>query len=155
MPVSVETLINNRIETPISQSDTWAKIASGRTDAIDRADKAILYALIRHLEARSPHYFATTMELAHLANSRDNDIPFSEDEYEQYAAFRTHPEKAKEIFNLMALSLEWTEKNFMGSGLAIFRSPIPLRSSSIPVMSIKAPYHPSLHLPLAGMMLIN
>src|SRR5205814_425338 len=32
VPVSVETSINRRIETPISQSDTWAKISTGRTD---------------------------------------------------------------------------------------------------------------------------
>jgi len=47
VPVSVESAINSRIETPISQSDTWTKIASGRTDALDRSDKPILYALIR------------------------------------------------------------------------------------------------------------
>jgi hypothetical protein len=29
VPVSVENVINKRIETPISTSDTWAKIASG------------------------------------------------------------------------------------------------------------------------------
>lgn len=28
-PVSIETDINRRIETPISQSDTWAKIVAG------------------------------------------------------------------------------------------------------------------------------
>ncbi|WP_223565036.1 DUF4238 domain-containing protein [Agrobacterium tumefaciens] len=41
IPVSVETDINRRVETPISQSDTWAKIASGQTDALDRSDRAI------------------------------------------------------------------------------------------------------------------
>ena len=30
IPVSAETDINRRVETPISQSDTWAKIVSGR-----------------------------------------------------------------------------------------------------------------------------
>src|SRR2546423_840532 len=59
VPVSVETTINTRIETPISQSDPWAKIASGNTAALDRFDKPVLYALIRHLEARTPHYSNT------------------------------------------------------------------------------------------------
>lgn len=36
VPVSVETTINKRIETPISKSDTWAKIVAGRADALDR-----------------------------------------------------------------------------------------------------------------------
>jgi hypothetical protein len=42
VPVSVENAINKRFETPISKSDTWAKIVSGRTDALNRSDKAIL-----------------------------------------------------------------------------------------------------------------
>jgi hypothetical protein len=62
VPISVEDTINKRIETPISKSDTWAKITSGRTDALDRSDKPILYALIRHLEARTPHYFGLVSE---------------------------------------------------------------------------------------------
>ena len=40
VPVSVETIINERIETPISESDTWQKIASGRSDALDETDCA-------------------------------------------------------------------------------------------------------------------
>jgi hypothetical protein len=54
MPVSVETDINRRIETPISQSDTWAKITSGRTEALDKSDRPILYALIRHPKLERP-----------------------------------------------------------------------------------------------------
>jgi hypothetical protein len=53
-PVSAESTINKGIETPISKSDTWAKIAGGHTDALDRSDKPILYALIRHFEFRTP-----------------------------------------------------------------------------------------------------
>ena len=32
VPVSVETAINERVETPISQIDTWLKIANGLAD---------------------------------------------------------------------------------------------------------------------------
>src|SRR5216684_4855440 len=67
VPFLYETRINRHIETPLSRSDTWAKIQSGRTDALDRSDKATLYALIRHFEARTPHYLATNLELAKMA----------------------------------------------------------------------------------------
>jgi hypothetical protein len=77
IPVSVESAINSSIETPISQSGTWAKIASGRSDALDRSDKAILYALIRHLEVRTPHYLSTMREFSQLSASPDGDMPFT------------------------------------------------------------------------------
>lgn len=150
-PVSVEIEINSRIETPISRSDTWAKIASGQTEALDRSDKPILYALIRHLEARTPHYHATNMELANLAASRASAIPFSDKERIQYSEMRSNPELAKEFFTYMASSLEWTERNFRGSGIMIMRSKIRLRSSSTPVLVIPAPPDPRLWLPLPGM----
>lgn len=151
VPVSVESAINKRIETPIPKSDTWAKIVSGRTDALDRSDKPILYALIRHLEARTPHYFATTRELARLATSPDSDIQSTDEEREGYAFLCATPDRAKAAFSLMSASLLWTEESFTGAGLSIFRSPIPLRSSTTPVLSVPSPAHPALRLPLPGM----
>jgi hypothetical protein len=151
VPVSVEARINKHVETPISQSDTWAKITSNRTECLDRSDKAILYALIRHLEARTPHYFETRQELAQLAASPDSEIPFTHDEQEMYASLPTNPNAAKWFFNQMSSTLEWTDQDFAGAGLSISRSPIPLRSSTTPVLPIRAPDHPALRLPLPGM----
>jgi Protein of unknown function (DUF4238) len=151
VPVSVESKINSRVEIPISQSDTWAKIAGGRTEALDRSDKPILCARIRHLEARTPHYHATQMELANLAACPESAIPFSERERQQYSEMRSEPHLVKEMFDWMSSSLEWTERNFRGARLTIMRSKIPVRSSTIPVLVIPAPPHPSLWLPLPGM----
>ena len=151
VPVSVETSINASVETPISKSDTWAKIVSGRTDALDRSDKPILYALIRHLAVRTPHYLATMRELAQLAATPDSDIPFTDEERDMYAFLRASPDHANAMFSMMSASLDWTEENFTGAGLSIFRSPMPLRSSTIPVLSIRALADPALHLPLPGM----
>ena len=150
-PVTVESRINERLETPISKSDTWAKIVSGRTDALDRSDKAILYALIRHLEVRTPHYLATARELAKHAASYDSGIPFTEEERDMYAFLRANPNHENMMFNMMSTSLDWTEESFAGAGLSIFRSPIPLRSSTIPVLAVGAPEDPALRLPLPGM----
>jgi hypothetical protein len=131
-PVSVENRINEGVETPISKSDTWAKIVSGRTDALDRSDKTILYALIRHLQVRTPHYLATARELAEHAASSDSGIPFTEEERDMYSFLRANPNHESMMFNMMATSLDWTEESFAGAGLSNFRSPIPLRSSTIP-----------------------
>lgn len=151
IPISVENAINRSIETPISQSETWAKIQSGRTDALDRSDKPILYALIRHLEARTPHYLATQAELARLADQPDSDIAFSDEERERYAEMRASPDLIKEIFNYMSASSEWTEAAYRGCGITIVRTAKPLRASTTPVLVTRAPEHPALRLPLPGM----
>jgi hypothetical protein len=151
-PVSVERAINRKIETPISQTDTWKKITSGRTDALDRSDKPILYALVRHLEVRTPHALQTQRELIELATSPHSEMEFSDQEREMYAELKANPELARQMFNRMSSTMGWTEKSYRGAGLSIWRSPIPLRSSTTPVMSIPVPPHPALRLPLPGMM---
>jgi hypothetical protein len=151
IPVSVETEINQRIETPLCQSDTWAKIATGRTDVLDTSDKPILYALIRHLEARTPHYEATMKELALMAENPDSEIPFTAEERAHFAFLRAREDLAKMMLNTMAATLTWTENAFKGAGMTVLRSPIPLRSSTVPVLSIPAPPRPAIKLPLPGM----
>jgi hypothetical protein len=151
VPVSVETIINERIETPISESDTWQKIASGRSDALDETDKPIIYALIRHLNVRTPHHQAITMELARLAEDKNSDIPFTEEERQHYAYIRENPNEAKAMFNLMSMSTQWAEADYRKVAISIWRSPIPLRTLSSPVMSIRAPDHPALYLPMPGL----
>lgn len=151
VPVSVETIINERIETPISESDTWAKLVSGRADALDKTDKPILYALIRHLNVRTPHHMAVTMELARLAEDQASAIPFTDEERQHYAYLRANPNEAKAMFNLMSMSTAWAEADYRKAALTVFRSPIPLRTLSSPVLSIGAPAHPALHLPMPGL----
>lgn len=139
VPVSVESTINEGVEMPISKSDTWAKIASGHTDALDKSDKPILYALIRHFEYRTPDALSTIKELAQLAASSDSDIPFTDEERDMYAFLRANPNHASAMFNMMSTSVDWTAESFAGARLSIFRSPIPLRTSTTPVLPIRTP----------------
>jgi hypothetical protein len=149
-PVSVESDINSNVETPISKSDTWAKIASGLTDQLDVTDKPILYALIRHLDVRTPHYRQTVLELASLAADPDSDMAFSDEEREMYAEIRRDPEGAKEMVNMMSATLEWTERDYKRAAISVLRSPIPLKTSTKPVQAVGAPPHPALYLPYPG-----
>jgi hypothetical protein len=151
VPISVERSINTRVETPISKSDTWAKIVNGCTDALDKSDKPVLYALIRHLEVRTPHYRSGIAELAELVATPNSDHRFTDEEREMYAALRADPNLAKMMLNMMSTSSAWTAQQYAGSGLCVLRSPIPLRSSTTPVMAVSAPAHPALYLPLPGM----
>lgn len=150
-PVSVEGAVNRHVETPISESDTWAKIASGQSAALDRSDKPVLYALIRHLQARTPHALATFERLTQIAASPDSDIRFTDEEREMYAEFRADPTLTKAMFSHMSSSLDWTEQSYRGACLSILRSPVPFRTSTTPVVSISALEHPALWMPLPDM----
>jgi hypothetical protein len=149
-PVSVETAINRSIETPISQSDTWAKIVAGRSDALDRSDRPILYALVRHLETRTPHYLETGRQLTEMAAAPHSAIPFTDEEREMYAFHRANPEFAKATFNFMATN-PFDEREYDSSLIVVARSPIPLRTSTTPAIAAKSPAHPAMDMPLPGM----
>lgn len=151
VPVSVESQINRHVETPISRTETWTKIVEGRTNELDITDKPVLYALVRHLEARTPHHWQTMQELTTMAAHRDSAVAFSEAEREAYAILREMPDLAKSIFNDQSASLEWASESYEGCGMTIMRSSTPFRSSTTPVISIPAPHHPALSLPLPGM----
>jgi hypothetical protein len=151
IPVSVETDINRRIETPISRSDTWAKIASGRTETLDASDRPILYALIRHLEVRTPHYQASMNELAQMAADPGSTIPFTDDERAHFELIRACQDAAKAMLNYKAATMAWSAGSFSGALLMVCRSPISLRSSTTPVFPMPAPTHPAMRLPLPGM----
>lgn len=109
IPISVEEDINLNIETPISQSDTWAKIKNGCTEALDNSDRAILYALVKHLESRTPHYQATRNELVEMATNPVSNMPFTDEEREYYAFIKNSPESAKMILNRGLVDPVWTQ----------------------------------------------
>jgi len=149
-PVSVETDINRSVETPISQSDTWAKIVAGRSEELDRSDRPILYSLVRHLEARTPHYLHTGEELATMAADPSSPMEFTDEEREMYAFMRANPDVAKTMFNAMALHS--FADDYDRSLIHVARSPVPLRTSTTPVLPAPAPAHAAMDLPLPGMM---
>lgn len=149
-PVNVETVINTAAETPLSSSETWRKISAGLTQDLDRSDKGVIYSLIRHLESRNPHAREMSRQLAELAANPDSDIPFTDEEREMHAYLRRHPEEFRAFMNFRAVQMPWSERDFHGSILSILRSPIALRTATSPVLSVRAPDHPALHLPLPG-----
>lgn len=149
-PVSVETAINRRLETPISASDTWRKIMCGKSSELDETDRPVLYALIRHLHARTPHALETARQLAQMAADPSSTIPFSDQERAMYAQMRASPGGVKAFINLMSASLVWTADEFASCAIAVYRSPIPLKASTTPVLAINSPDHPALSLPLPG-----
>jgi hypothetical protein len=146
VPVSVERTIGHEIESPISESEAWEKISSNRADAITVADKAVIYALLRHFEARTPHMRQTLSELIDICEISPEK--FSAEEREMYYALRQDFELRSMVQAYQASSLAWTNQNFERAAISICRTQIPLRTSTTPVLTIEAPDHPALHLPL-------
>lgn len=142
VPVSVETEINTRFETPISRSETWSKVTAGRSDLLDRTDKPLLYALVRHLEVRSPHFLAIQQELTRLAADDSSEVPFTDQERRHFAVLREEPNVAKALLNTMTADVNWSRGQYEGAGMYVMRSPIPLVTSSVPVITTSAPEHP-------------
>lgn len=90
------------------------------------------------------------MELAQMAADPNSDIPFTDAERQMYTTLRRNRDEFRRLMNFRSISMPWTEHDFHRSYVAIWRSPIPLRSSSVPVMCLTAPEHPAFHLPLPG-----
>lgn len=147
--ICYEKAINAGVETPISSSGTWEKISTNQTAAIDASDKFVIYALIRHLEARTPHFRQTLSELTQAARSSTSDIQFSPAERRMYRSI--DDERSDETLQMMATSLRWTTAEYAACGLWIMRSPIPLRTSTTPVVAAPVPAHPDRRMQLPGM----
>jgi hypothetical protein len=52
-PASVESEMNQMIETPFSSSPTWSKIKAGACDSLSDRDKLPIYMFARHLQRRN------------------------------------------------------------------------------------------------------
>ena len=126
------------------------KIASGRSDVLDKSDRPVLYALVRHLEARTPLYLATGDELSEMAADPDSDIPFTDEERRMYKLRRANPNFAKLMFNSLA-TRRFDERDFDSALILVWRSPFRLRTSTTPVITVPAPWHAAMDLPLPGM----
>lgn len=145
-PVSVETDVNRNIETPISESQTWQKIADGRPEELEASDKPILYALVRHLNSRTPHFRKTIDELEALANDPFAEMEFSAEEREQYAFLKSDPEFKSALMDRMASDTSWQAEAFEGALVMVWRSPVALRTGTTPVLSLPAPADPRIRL---------
>lgn len=143
-PKSVETKINTDIETPISKSETWRKIAENSVADLDNSDRGVLYSLLRNFEARTPHYRQTTAELVKLAGQPHSNMNFSKEEKDMYNALGSDPSLMNEMMSTVASSLEWTAEEFYTCGISILRVNYPVYVCTTPVHVMKSPSHSNL-----------
>ncbi|MCU0830633.1 MAG: hypothetical protein MUC58_03780 [Rhizobiaceae bacterium] len=150
-PISVEEKINSQFETPVSQTETWAKVSSGSIVDLDASDRAVLYSLVRNFEARTPHYRNTLRELSILAGEPQSGMNFSEDEKAMYAELRANPSLMSKFANELAYRTDWTAREFSSCGIAIWRVRRPVYVCTTPVHIMKVPAHPRLRASQMGL----
>lgn len=146
--VSLERVIEREVETPLSRTTTWQKICAGDAHLLDISDKPVLFALMRHLTVRTPHYRKTMKELSDL--SEDRTFIMSGDERDYFQSLKAAPETREEIFIENAASLDWLMDDYRFANISIFRTKVRLKTATNPVYFVKIDGHPSLYLPLPG-----
>ena len=132
----IEEKLNQSIETPISQSNTWAKVRDKKPELIDEADKLTLYLFMRHLEARN-------LELLHLV---ENEIAMSNDpvfrkrrtveEREMHSYIKSMSDGPVRFFHELSENVERFMLDYPKVSISIFKSNIPLRTSTNPVITL-------------------
>ncbi len=147
--VSFESKIDRTIESPLAKTQTWQKICAGDAHLLDASDKPMLYAIVRHLEARTPHWRKTMEELSQLSSNPGFTMADSERAF--FASLRDDSFVAEEVFENQASSLGWTVENYHRANISVFRTSVRLKTSTNPVFNIRVPDHPGLYLPLPGM----
>lgn len=141
VPICVEAAINSQVEQPISASDTWKKLSGKQEHLLDKSDKSVLYALVRHLEVRNPHYFRGLEDLSKDALDTANPH-YSEDERRMYSFLRANPDVAKAFHNTMSSSLEWGMQEYRYACITVIRAKKEFFTSTNPVLIAPSLPHP-------------
>ena len=134
---SVEAEINQTIETPFSDSETWGKIESGRFDSLNDLDGLSIYGFARHLQRRNLNtlLFMGTENARFLAEELQ-DLTDEERAMHQWIA--DTPGGAHTLFREGALDTMMPE-DAPAINIMLCRSSISLRTSTNPTLMISVP----------------
>jgi hypothetical protein len=136
---SIEARINREIENPIARSPTWATVLAGDYGALGEGDIAILYLLCRHLERRN----LATLEFLESEQKRIQTAEFSGDytveERVMHDAIASTPEGRHAFFLEGVLQTTSILRELDEVGVTIVRSPLSLRSSTNPALTVPLP----------------
>jgi hypothetical protein len=134
---SVEGELNKTIETPFSDSPTWAKIESGDFAALTKADGLSIYGFARHLQRRN---VATLrfMQQEHERFLSDAPTDHTEEEREMHRWVAGTPGGAHRLFREGALDTSLPD-DAHAINVMICQAPIPFRSSTNPTLMVSQP----------------
>ncbi|MCB8878223.1 DUF4238 domain-containing protein [Acidisoma silvae] len=102
-PASIERHLNETIEAPFSQSETWLKIRDGNCAGLDGSDRMPLYGFARHLQLRNLETlrFIEAQHARYIAGEFEHEL--TDDEREMHATIAADPGAAHELFRAGAM----------------------------------------------------
>ena len=128
----IEESINHEIESPITQSRTWQKIADGSPELLTVDDMPALYILARHFQARNIETLEFVVSEANSSQSPAFAPDYTPEEIEMHERIKNSPTKAKELFLFMSQNVEQFLVELSCSRVCILTSVLPLRTSTNP-----------------------
>lgn len=129
---STEPHINEKVETPLSQSNTWNKITSGRTSTLSAEDKNTLVELVRHLHIRNPGNLEFIERKVSEFKKGVMDADITSEEMEMYHFLTSREGAGRQMFaETAAMRLLHSS---MPTAVAVMQSPQrAFRTSDMPV----------------------
>lgn len=132
----IEEKLNRRIETPITQSETWSKIKNDQPELINEDDKLVIYLFMRHIEVRNVEQlqFIRSENIRVKNPSHVND--YSDAEREMHAYINSTSNGSERFFLEMANDLERFLLDYSKATISILKSNIQIRTSTNPVVTL-------------------
>ncbi|GGB47378.1 hypothetical protein GCM10011505_30640 [Tistrella bauzanensis] len=134
---SIESELNERIETPFSKSLAWTKIESGNAARLDMADGLSIYGFAQHLLRRNLAALCF-MKKRHADFLAGKMADFTEEEREIHQYIEEISGGPHTLFREGALETLLPEDAF-AANVMICQSPVPFRTSTNPTLAISYP----------------
>jgi hypothetical protein len=132
----IEEKLNKNIETPITQSDTWAKIKNACPELINDKDKLIIYLFMCHIEARN----IERLEFIKSENKRIYNQKYSHDyngsERDMHSYISSTKDGAERFFLEMSNDIDRYMLDYNKVSISILESNISIRTSTNPVVTL-------------------
>lgn len=130
----IEDEINKKIETPITQSETWEKIRNNKPELINESDKLTIYLFIRHIESRNIEF----LQFIRNENKRIKDPKYAKDyselEHEMHSFIDVTTNGSERYFLEMTNDVRRFLADYKRATITIIESRIPIRTSTNPVV---------------------
>ena len=149
--ISVDQYNNPEFETPFTQTDAWKHISTGQLGSLSECHMLHLYLLVRHLLSRSPEKLKIMEACCADAMSESPEQEYTPEEIDMYTHMSDLPGGVTQYFLENINDIDVFMSEYHNASIAVYESPIPLRTSMYPVVATSADQdsHRSYWLPIS------
>ena len=137
--ISVDQYNNREFETPFTQTEAWELISTGQSGSLTERHMLHLYLLVRHLLSRSPEKLMIMEAVFADAMSESPQHEYTFEEIAMYTHMAALPGGGVTQYFLENINdIDVFMSEYHNAAMAIYESPIPLRTSMYPVVATSA-----------------